>query len=258
MGIVLIIIIVIVVVYFARKGSSGKTTPVEEQAVQQMLFEELTPEELAARAELFNGLMSGENGGELTKCYNKIKSLFIPKKNGQFAGSLSGLLSERSRAKTLAATDVQIRQLLGRDPQAYAEWYDTLFDNLLNEMYTSSFGKLAQFTQAVIADVQQGDELLEQTGVAEKLADPEYADCSTKIRTETATIKIETKTRNGQFHYEIKGAYQSFKYGLCMDDELVRKAEILMVICAKYEYGPKYELHKEDVEQYALPNLRNS
>ncbi len=30
-----------------------------------------------------------------------------------------------------------------------------------------------------------------------------------------------------------------------------------MTICAKYEYGPKYELHKDDVEKYELPNLIN-
>ena len=57
-------------------------------------------------------------------------------------------------------------------------------------------------------------------------------------------LKIEKKLKNGELHYEIKGAYDSFKYGLCMDDDLIRKAEILMTICAKYEYGPKYELHK--------------
>lgn len=63
------------------------------------------------------------------------------------------------------------------------------------------------------------------------------------------------KLKNGKLHYEIKGAYDSFKYGLCMDDDLIRKAEILITICAKYEYGPKYELHKDDVEKYALPSL---
>lgn len=40
-----------------------------------------------------------------------------------------------------------------------------------------------------------------------------------------------------------------------MDDDFIRKAEILITICAKYEYGPKYELHKDDVEKYALPSL---
>ena len=123
-------------------------------------------------------------------------------------------------------------------------------------MYFSPNGKLAQFTQMVIADVQQGDSLLEQIGIANILSDPEKANSSIKIRTDNATIKIETKTKNDVLHYEIKGAYDAFKYGLCLDDELIRKAEILITICAKYEYGPKYELHKDDVEKYELPNLR--
>lgn len=257
MGIILIIIIAFAVIYFIRKGSSGQTAPVEKPAAPQIRFDELSPEAQAVRSELFDASMQGENGAELTRCYHKVKSLFIPKKNGEFAGSLSGLLSEKSRAKTLAAVDVVVRGLLGCDPQAYAAWYDTLFDNLLGEMYTSSNGKLARSTQAVLADVQQGDELLEQTGVVAKLADPAYANCSTKIKTQSATVRIETKTRDGEFRYYIKGAYQSFKYGLCLDDPLIRKAEILITICAKYEYGPKYELQKDDVEKYALPGLRN-
>ena len=91
--------------------------------------------------------MQGKNAEELTKCYNKCKSLFIPKENGEFAGSFSGLLSETYRAKKLK------------------------------------------------------------------------------------------------------------NYSLCMDDDIIRKAEILITTCAKYEYGPKYELHKDDVEKYALPSL---
>lgn len=72
-------------------------------------------------------------------------------------------------------------------------------------MYFSPNGKLAQFTQMVIADVQQGDSLLEQIGIANILSDPEKANSSIKIRTDNATIKIETKTKNDVLHYEIKG-----------------------------------------------------
>ena len=167
------------------------------------------------------------------------------------------MLSEKSRAKTLAATDEIVARILGNNTQEYAVWYRVLFDNILNEMYFSPNGKLAQFTQLVIADVQQGDTLLEQVGIINILSDPEKANSSTKIRTNNATIKIETRIKNDILHYEIKGAYEAFKYGLCLDDELIRKAEILITICAKYEYGPKYELHKDDVEKYGLPNLRN-
>lgn len=257
MGTILIVIVVILVVYFVRKSSSGDNAPVEEPVKQQISFDNLSEEEQNARNETFNSIMQSSHSEELTKCYNKIKSIFIPKKTGDFAGSLSGLLSEKSRAKTLANTNETVARILGNNTQEYAAWYNVLFDNILNEMYFSSNGKLAQFTQLVIADVQKGDALLEQIGIADILSDPETANCSTKIRTYDATIKIEKKTKNNVLHYEIKGAYDAFKYGLCLDDELIRKIEILITICAKYEFGPKYELHKDDVEKYELPNLRN-
>ncbi len=64
--------------------------------------------------------MQSSHSEELTKCYNKIKSLFIPKKNGEFSGSISGLLSEKSRAKTLANTNETVAQVLGNNTQEYA------------------------------------------------------------------------------------------------------------------------------------------
>lgn len=96
---------------------------------------------------------------------------------------------------------------------------------------------------------KQGDALLKRIEIDDILSGPDSENKSTKVWTEKATIKIEKKLKNGKLHYEIKGAYDSFKYGLCMDDDLIRKAEILITICAKYE------LHKDDVEKYALPGL---
>ena len=162
MGFIIFVAVVILAIYLIKKSSSDKNSSFEEPVKSQITFDNLSPEELNDRDEIFRELMQGRNAEELTKCYNKCKSLFIPKENGRFAGSLSGLLSETYRAK---------------------------------------------------------------------------------------------KLKNDKLHYEIKGAYDSFKYGLCMDDDLIRKAEILITICAKYEYGPKYELHKDDVEKYALPSL---
>lgn len=256
MSVILIIIVVILAVYFIKKSSSNSDSTIEKSVKQHISFDNLSEEEQNVRSETFNNIMRGSHSEELAKCYNKLKSLFIPKNNGQFAGSLSGLLSEKSRAKTLASTNETVTRVLGNNTHEYAVWYNVFFDNILNEMYFSPNGKLAQFTQMVIADVQQGDSLLEQIGIANILSDPEKANSSIKIRTDNATIKIETKTKNDVLHYEIKGAYDAFKYGLCLDDELIRKAEILITICAKYEYGPKYELHKDDVEKYELPNLR--
>lgn len=57
--------------------------------------------------------MQGRNGEELTKCYNKCRSLFIPKENGEFAGSFSGVLSERYRAKKLAEINETVARIFG-------------------------------------------------------------------------------------------------------------------------------------------------
>lgn len=255
MGFLIILAVIVLAIILMKKSTSDKNSSFEEPVKSQITFNDLSQEDLDDRDEKFRDLMQGRNGEELTKCYNKCRSLFIPKENGEFAGSLSGLLSERYRAKKLAEINETVARIFGNDLPEYAVWYSVLFDNILNEMYFSQNGKLVQFVKMVMADVRQGDALLKQIDIYDILSGPVSENKSTKVWTEKATIKIEKKLKNGELHYEIKGAYDSFKYGLCMDDDLIRKAEILMTICAKYEYGQKYELHKDDVEKYALPNL---
>lgn len=252
MGIIVTIIIVILIIYFATK-KSPKEKPVE----QKIFFNPLSPEEQNARNETFDKLMQGVHGKELTQCYAQIKSLFVPKKNGDFAGSLSGLLSNSHRAKKLESTDKKVAQMLGNNTQEYAVWYNVLFDNLLNEMYFSNNGKLSQLTKDVIEDVKQGDIVLESIGIRDILANPEHANCSISYEFEDYKIKIKTETKNNQLYYKIKGAYESFRHGLCLEDDLIRKAEILIEICEKYEFGAKCKLNKEEIEKYALPNLQN-
>ena len=133
MGFIIFVAVVILAIYLIKKSSSDKNSSFEEPVKSQISFDNLSPEELNDRDEIFRDLMQGRNGEELTKCYNKCKSLFIPKENGDFAGSLSGLLSETYRAKKLA--------------------------DILNEMYFSQNGKLVQFIKMVMADVRQGDAL---------------------------------------------------------------------------------------------------
>lgn len=255
MGFLIILAVVVLAIILMKKSTSDKNSSFEEPVKSKISFDNLSQEDLNDRDEKFRDLMQGKNGEELTKCYNKCRSLFIPKENGEFAGSLSGLLSETYRAKKLAEINETVARIFGNDLPEYAVWYNVLFDNILNEMYFSQNGKLVQFVEMVMADVQQGDALLKQIEIDDILSGPDSENKSTKVWTEKATIKIEKKLKKGQLHYEIKGAYDSFKYGLCMDDGLIRKAEILITICAKYEYGPKYELHKDDVEKYALPSL---
>lgn len=133
MGFIIFVAVVILAIYLIKKSSSDKNSSFEEPVKSQISFDNLSPEELNDRDEIFRDLMQGRNGEELTKCYNKCKSLFIPKENGRFAGSFSGLLSETYRAKKLA--------------------------DILNEMYFSQNGKLVQFVKMVMADVRQGDAL---------------------------------------------------------------------------------------------------
>lgn len=133
MGFIIFVAVVILAIYLIKKSSSDKNSSFEEPVKSQISFDNLSPEELNDRDEIFRELMKGKNAEELTKCYNKCKSLFIPKENGEFAGSLSGLLSETYRAKKLA--------------------------DILNEMYFSQNGKLVQFVKMVMADVRQGDAL---------------------------------------------------------------------------------------------------
>lgn len=133
MGFIIFVAVVILAIYLIKKSSSDKNSSFEEPVKSQISFDNLSPEELNDRDEIFRDLMQGRNGEELTKCYNKCKSLFIPKENGDFAGSFSGLLSETYRAKKLA--------------------------DILNEMYFSQNGKLVKFVEMVMADVRQGDAL---------------------------------------------------------------------------------------------------
>lgn len=133
MGFIIFVAVVILAIYLIKKSSSDKNSSFEEPVKSQISFDNLSPEELNDRDEIFRDLMQGRNGEELTKCYNKCKSLFIPKENGRYAGSFSGLLSETYRARKLA--------------------------DILNEMYFSQNGKLVQFVKMVMADVRQGDAL---------------------------------------------------------------------------------------------------
>ena len=133
MGFLIILAVIVLAIILMKKSTSDKNSSFEEPVKSQISFDNLSPEELNDRDEIFRELMQGRNAEELTKCYNKSRSLFIPKENGDFAGSFSGLLSETYRARKLA--------------------------DILNEMYFSQNGKLVQFVKMVMADVRQGDAL---------------------------------------------------------------------------------------------------
>lgn len=159
MGFLIILAVIVLAIILMKKSTSDKNSSFAEPVKSQITFNDLAQEDLDDRDEKFRDLMQGRNGEELTKCYNKCRSLFIPKENGEFAGSLSGLLSERYRAKKLAEINETVARIFGNDLSEYSVWYSVLFDNILNEMYSSQNGKLVQFVEMVMADVWQGDAL---------------------------------------------------------------------------------------------------
>lgn len=86
MGFIIFVVVVILAIYLIKKSSSDKNSSFEEPVKSQISFDNLSQEDLNDRDEIFRDLMQGRNGEELTKCYNKCKSLFIPKENGRFCG----------------------------------------------------------------------------------------------------------------------------------------------------------------------------
>lgn len=258
MGVLILIIIVIVVIYYVRKKSSDNANATIEAPVKHVIyFEDLTPDERAERENAFNELMQGPDGRALAKCYNKVKAVFIPKENGEFAGSMSGLLSNSTRAKTLASVNEEVIGILGKNTPEYELWFKVLYDNLINQMYVSDNKKLSQLANYVLEDVNRGHDILNEIGIEDILMDPENDNSTITIDTDNHSVKIKIKTIDDVTLYEIKGAFESFKNGLCLDDALIHHAEILMTICEKYEYGPKVQFFKEEVEKYPLPNLRD-
>lgn len=111
MGFLIILAVIVLAIILMKKSTSDKNSSFEEPVKSQITFNDLSQEDLDDRDEKFRDLMQGRNGEELTKCYNKCRSLFIPKENGEFAGSLSGLLSERYRAKKLAEINETVARI---------------------------------------------------------------------------------------------------------------------------------------------------
>lgn len=113
MGFLIILAVIVLAIILMKKSTSDKNSSFEEPVKSQITFNDLSQEDLDDRDEKFRDLMQGRNGEELTKCYNKCRLLFIPKENGEFAGSLSGLLSERYRAKKLAEINETVARIFG-------------------------------------------------------------------------------------------------------------------------------------------------
>ncbi len=69
MGFIIFVAVVILAIYLIKKSSSDKNSSFEEPVKSQISFDNLSPEELNDRDEIFRELMQGRNAEELTKCY---------------------------------------------------------------------------------------------------------------------------------------------------------------------------------------------
>lgn len=238
---------------------------------------------------LFNKAMSGVNGSALSKAYSKMMELFTIKANGDCKGAgLSGLMWADERAKKIAKMDDNVvLPALGHDKELYEAWWMTFYQDVEQTINESANNNVRAYMNAVVADVELGDEVLTKSGVFEVIFNPEeyagYDEKSTyyesvyltapdgsqyetymdvkvlkegkkiKVRTSKHSINVKVKTKGDNIRYEICGAYQYFPYGLSMDP-MIKYAEMLMA-AATLHILDKKQIDNASMEKYALPSL---
>ena len=238
---------------------------------------------------LFNKAMSGVNGSALSKAYSKMMELFTIKANGDCKGAgLSGLMWADERAKKIAKMDDNVvLPALGHDKELYEAWWMSFYQDVEQTINESANNNVRAYMNAVVADVELGDEVLTKSGVFEVIFNPEeyagYDEKSTyyesvyltspdgsqyetymdvkvlkegkkiKVRTSKHSINVKVKTKGDNIRYEICGAYQYFPYGLSMDP-MIKYAEMLMA-AATLHILDKKQIDNASMEKYALPSL---
>lgn len=238
---------------------------------------------------LFNKAMSGVNGSALSKAYSEMMELFTIKANGDCKGAgLSGLMWADERAKKIAKMDDNVvLPALGHDKELYEAWWMTFYQDVEQTINESANNNVRAYMNAVVADVELGDEVLTKSGVFEVIFNPEeyagYDEKSTyyesvyltatnggqyetymdvkilkegkkmKVRTSEHKINIKAKTKGDNVRYEICGAYQYFPNGLSLDP-MIKYAEMLMA-AATLHILDKKQVDNTSMEKYALPSL---
>lgn len=238
---------------------------------------------------LFNKAMSGVNGPALSKAYSKMMELFTIKANGDCKGAgLSGLMWADERAKKIAKMDDNVVfPALGHDKELYEAWWMTFYQDAEQTINESDNKNVRAYMNAVVTDVELGDEVLTKSGVLEVIFNPEvyagYDEKSTyyesvyltapdgsqyetymdvkilkegkkmKVRTSEHKINIKAKTKGDNIRYEICGAYQYFPNGLSLDP-MIKYAEMLMAAATLHILDKKH-INNASMEKYALPSL---
>lgn len=290
-------------IYFlVKRPDRIPVVQIEDSAQQSSTTEEVVPEEVNSDEEvqsiedefqrmrnLFNQAMSGVNGAALSKAYSKMMELFTIKANGDCKGAgLSGLMWADERAKKIAKMDDNVvLPALGHDKELYEAWWMTFYQDAEQTISESDNNNVRAYMNAVVADVELGDEVLTKSGVFEAIFNPEeyagYDEKSTyyesvyltapnggqyetymdvkilkegkkmKVRTSEHRINIKAKTKGDNVRYEICGAYQYFPNGLSLDP-MIKYAEMLMAAATLHILNKK-EIDNASMEKYALPSL---
>lgn len=251
--------------------------------------EETIEDEFQRMRSLFNQLMEGVNGAALSKAYSKMMELFTIKANGDCKGAgLSGLMWADERAKKIAKMDDNVvLPALGHDKELYEAWWMTFYQDAEQTINESANSNVRAYMNAVVADIELGDEVLTKSGVFEAIFNPEeyagYDEKSTyyesvyltapnggqyetymdvkilkegkkmKVRTSEHRINIKAKTKGDTIRYEICGAYQYFPNGLSLDP-MIKYAEMLMAAATLHILNKK-QIDNASMEKYALPSL---
>ena len=123
---------------------------------------------------LFNKAMSGVNGSALSKAYSKMMELFTIKANGDCKGAgLSGLMWADERAKKIAKMDDNVvLPALGHDKELYEAWWMTFYQDAEQAINESANNNVRAYMNAVVADVELGDEVLTKSRVFEVIFNP--------------------------------------------------------------------------------------
>lgn len=253
--IIILIIIAIIVLYFYFKRKSSKKN-VKNLPQCNIRFSHITDEEAEARNVKFKEQLDAHT--ELTVLYKKLYDTFIPKSDGRYKGNIAGLLSDTTRARRLEEAHKIVSSIYSDDKQAYLNFFETCYDILLSSMVHSQNEKLISCVKFTLDDAEFGNSIINKSGFWDTLNDindsPEDNEATMKINTPEIAAKVVIKKKNGNLTYEIKKLYESAKHGYCMTDPLIYSAEILIAICARYEFNSL--LFKKDVEKYDLPNKR--
>lgn len=259
----IIVVVAIVIIKKKRKAKEESAPVVMNQNANPISFFAETKNEMEEQKSKCQAFINSNE--ELTKIYNQIYDTFIPKKDGNYKGTLSGLLDVQTRCKRLAKAHESVKEICNGKSSEYNAFFTTLYDCILNDLCTSRLPKLSNTANRVLEDFENGNKAAHELGfneaLTEFLANPTSEKHEIKVDTDSLfkKIKFTAKRKKGEVTYEIENLYQCARQGYNLLDPLMRAAELLIGICDWYEYAETNEKYggfsKETIEKYNIPNV---